>query len=41
MGILMIVWAGIVVRAYCPVGKSEKGKLALNVAVKALDIYKK
>nr|XP_017235106.1 PREDICTED: aminopeptidase M1-like isoform X2 [Daucus carota subsp. sativus] len=31
---------GIVVRAYCPVGKSEKGKLALNIAVKALDIYK-
>lgn len=31
---------GIIVRAYCPVGKSEKGKLALYIAVKALEIYK-
>ncbi|KAI7998266.1 Aminopeptidase M1 [Camellia lanceoleosa] len=32
---------GIKVRAYCPVGKSDQGRLALDVAVKALDIYKK
>ena len=31
--------AGIKVRVYCPVGKSDKGKLALNLAVKALDIF--
>ncbi|GMQ08224.1 hypothetical protein CsSME_00052052 [Camellia sinensis var. sinensis] len=32
---------GIKVRAYCPVGKSDQGRFALDVAVKALDIYKK
>ena len=31
--------AGIKVRVYCPVGKSDKGKFALNLAVKALDIF--
>ncbi|GMY34642.1 aminopeptidase M1-like isoform X1, partial [Fagus crenata] len=30
---------GIKVRVYCPVGKSDKGKFALNVAVKSLDIF--
>uniref|UniRef100_A0A7N0VBP6 Aminopeptidase n=1 Tax=Kalanchoe fedtschenkoi TaxID=63787 RepID=A0A7N0VBP6_KALFE len=30
---------GIKVRAYCPVGKSDKGKLALDVAVKVLDLF--
>ncbi|XP_059641854.1 aminopeptidase M1-like [Cornus florida] len=30
---------GIKVRAYCPVGKSDKGKFALSVAVKTLDLY--
>lgn len=32
---------GIRVRAYCPVGKSEKGKLALSISVKALELYTK
>ncbi|XP_042507016.1 aminopeptidase M1-like isoform X3 [Macadamia integrifolia] len=32
---------GIKVRAYCPVGKSEKGKLALDIAVRVLDLYTK
>ncbi|KAF8393584.1 hypothetical protein HHK36_021828 [Tetracentron sinense] len=32
---------GIKVRVYCPVGKSDKGKFALDVAVKALDLFKK
>ncbi|KAJ9568392.1 hypothetical protein OSB04_004358 [Centaurea solstitialis] len=32
---------GIKVRAYCPVGKSEKGKLALSISVKALELYTK
>ncbi|XP_043706701.1 aminopeptidase M1-like isoform X3 [Telopea speciosissima] len=32
---------GIKVRAYCPVGESEKGKLALDIAVRVLDLYKK
>ncbi|XAR49909.1 Membrane alanyl aminopeptidase, partial [Bertholletia excelsa] len=31
---------GIRVRVYCPLGKSEKGKFALTVAVKALDLFK-
>ncbi|PIN22297.1 Puromycin-sensitive aminopeptidase [Handroanthus impetiginosus] len=31
---------GIKVRAYCPVGKSEKGKFALTIAVETLDFYK-
>ncbi|CAL5370370.1 unnamed protein product [Camellia sinensis] len=31
---------GIKVRAYCPVGKSDQGRLALDVAAKSLDIYK-
>ncbi|KAK6157012.1 hypothetical protein DH2020_011260 [Rehmannia glutinosa] len=31
---------GIKVRAYCPVGKSEKGKFALNIAVNTLDFFK-
>lgn len=35
------VHAGIKVRAYCPVGKSDKGKFALDVAVKSLDIFAK
>ncbi|XP_065866554.1 aminopeptidase M1-like, partial [Euphorbia lathyris] len=30
---------GIKVGVYCPVGSSEKGKYALNIAVKALDLY--
>ncbi|KAG5537939.1 hypothetical protein RHGRI_025134 [Rhododendron griersonianum] len=32
---------GIKVRAYCPVGESDKGRFALNVAVKSLDLFKK
>ena len=31
--------AGIKVRVYCPVGKSDNGKFALNVSVKELDIF--
>uniref|UniRef100_A0A7N0V8D3 Aminopeptidase n=1 Tax=Kalanchoe fedtschenkoi TaxID=63787 RepID=A0A7N0V8D3_KALFE len=31
---------GVKVRVYCPVGKSEEGKFALNIALKTLDIYK-
>ncbi|KAK3030912.1 hypothetical protein RJ639_036650, partial [Escallonia herrerae] len=31
---------GIKVRVFCPVGKSEQGKFALDVAVKALDLYR-
>ncbi|KAI3455597.1 hypothetical protein Pfo_012260 [Paulownia fortunei] len=31
---------GIKVCAYCPVGKSEKGKFALNIAVNTLDFFK-
>ena len=38
---LEIAPAGIRVRAYCPVGKSEKGKLALSISVKALELYTK
>lgn len=30
---------GVLVRAYCPVGKSDKGEFALNVAVKTLDLF--
>ena len=33
------VHAGTKVRVYCPVGKCDKGKFALDVAVKALDIF--
>ncbi|XP_071711072.1 aminopeptidase M1-like [Rutidosis leptorrhynchoides] len=32
---------GIRVRAYCPVGKSDKGKLALSISVKSLELYTK
>ncbi|KAL9674745.1 hypothetical protein QQ045_002944 [Rhodiola kirilowii] len=32
---------GIKVRAYCPVGKSDKGKFALDVGVKVLDLFTK
>ncbi|KVI05923.1 protein of unknown function DUF3358 [Cynara cardunculus var. scolymus] len=32
---------GTRVRAYCPVGKSEKAKLALSISVKALELYTK
>ncbi|CAK9179919.1 unnamed protein product [Ilex paraguariensis] len=32
---------GTKVRVYSPVGKSEKGKFALNIAVKALEFFKK
>ncbi|KAM5579485.1 hypothetical protein ABKV19_009325 [Rosa sericea] len=32
---------GVKVRAYCPVGKSDKGEFALNVAVKTLDLFSK
>ncbi|OMO66173.1 Peptidase M1, alanine aminopeptidase/leukotriene A4 hydrolase [Corchorus olitorius] len=32
---------GIKVGVYCPVGKSDEGKFALEVAVKSLDIYTK
>nr|KAJ0208994.1 hypothetical protein LSAT_V11C400194410 [Lactuca sativa] len=32
---------GVRVRAYCPVGKSEKGKLALSISIKALELYTK
>ncbi|KAD4889372.1 hypothetical protein E3N88_21445 [Mikania micrantha] len=32
---------GIRVRSYCPVGKSEKGKLALSISVKSLEFYTK
>ncbi|KAK9066171.1 hypothetical protein SSX86_013492 [Deinandra increscens subsp. villosa] len=31
--------SGVRVRSYCPVGKSEKGKLALSVSVKSLELY--
>ncbi|KAH6793241.1 aminopeptidase M1 [Perilla frutescens var. hirtella] len=31
---------GIKVRSYCPVGKSEKGKFALDIAMKTLDFFK-
>lgn len=37
----LLFCAGIRVRSYCPVGKSEKGKLALNIAVKSLELYTK
>ncbi|XP_073141119.1 aminopeptidase M1-like [Henckelia pumila] len=30
---------GTKVRSYCPVGQSEKGKLALSIAVKTLDLF--
>lgn len=30
---------GVKVRVYCPVGKSDKGKYALSIAIKALDLY--
>ncbi|KAK4479549.1 hypothetical protein RD792_015066 [Penstemon davidsonii] len=30
---------GIKVRVYCPVGKSEKGKFALNIALKTLEFF--
>ncbi|RVX16937.1 Aminopeptidase M1 [Vitis vinifera] len=30
---------GIKVRAYCPVGKADQGKFALDVAVKTLDMF--
>lgn len=40
LGLFDYIEDGIIVRAYCPVGKSEKGKLALYIAVKALEIYK-
>ncbi|GJV04277.1 integrase, catalytic region, zinc finger, CCHC-type containing protein [Tanacetum coccineum] len=30
---------GIKVRAYCSVGKSEKGKLALSISVKSIELY--
>ena len=33
------VHAGTKVCVYCPVGKCDKGKFALDVAVKALDIF--
>ncbi|KEH18421.1 puromycin-sensitive aminopeptidase-like protein [Medicago truncatula] len=32
---------GVVVGLYCAVGKSDQGKLALDIAVKALEIYTK
>ncbi|ERN06883.1 hypothetical protein AMTR_s00005p00250950 [Amborella trichopoda] len=32
---------GTCVRVYCQVGKTDQGKFALDVAVKALDLYKK
>ncbi|XP_076884989.1 aminopeptidase M1-like [Bidens hawaiensis] len=32
---------GIRVRSYCPVGKSEYGKLALSIAVKSIELYTK
>ena len=31
--------AGIEVRVFCTVGKSDNGKFALNVSVKELDIF--
>ncbi|CBI21090.3 unnamed protein product, partial [Vitis vinifera] len=30
---------GINVRAYCPIGKADQGKFALDVTVKTLDMY--
>ena len=33
------VHTGTKVRVYCPVGKCDKGKFALDVAVKAFDIF--
>ncbi|EXB88333.1 Puromycin-sensitive aminopeptidase [Morus notabilis] len=32
---------GVKVRVYCPVGKSDKGQFALEVAVKTLELYTK
>ncbi|KAL5576285.1 hypothetical protein UlMin_017984 [Ulmus minor] len=32
---------GVKVRVYCPVGKSDKGQFALDVAVKSLDLFSK
>ncbi|KZV34117.1 hypothetical protein F511_42888 [Dorcoceras hygrometricum] len=32
---------GTKVRSYCPVGQSEKGKLALSIAVKTLELFRK
>ncbi|KAK8641887.1 hypothetical protein V6N13_011258 [Hibiscus sabdariffa] len=34
-----ILYAGIKVGVYCPVGKSDEGKFALEVAVKSLEIF--
>ncbi|XP_042022611.1 aminopeptidase M1-like [Salvia splendens] len=31
---------GIKVRSYCPVGKSDKGKFALDIAIKTLNFFK-
>uniref|UniRef100_A0A2C9UXB4 Alpha-aminoacylpeptide hydrolase n=1 Tax=Manihot esculenta TaxID=3983 RepID=A0A2C9UXB4_MANES len=36
---LVAVVIGVKVRVYCPVGKSDKGKYALSIAIKALDLY--
>lgn len=40
----LVIWsltlhAGVKVRVYCPVGKSDKGEYALHVAVKTLDLF--
>ncbi|KZV19999.1 hypothetical protein F511_26757 [Dorcoceras hygrometricum] len=32
---------GTKVRSYCPVGQSQKGKLALSIAVKTLELFRK
>ena len=30
---------GVAIKCYCPPGKSEQGKFALDVAVQSLDFY--
>lgn len=40
-GLFLYSFVGIKVRVYCAVGKSDQGKFAMDIAVKALDIYTK
>ena len=37
----LTLYVGVKIRVYCPVGKSDQGKLALDIAVKALEIFTK
>ena len=34
-----VMHAGVKVRVYCPLGQANKGKYALSIAVKALDLF--